>query len=64
MHTNEKGELVLRTQLQVDVPPNLKRAIKELAARKDQSVKRVVLEALEASYPELKPYVKSALTES
>lgn len=61
MHTNENGRIILRTQLQIDVPPNLKWAIKELAVRQEISVRTLILLGLKAKYPELNPYLNSAL---
>jgi hypothetical protein len=54
-------KFVLRSQLQVDASPELKRILKQIAAREEKTLKEVVLGSLAQTYPELKLFVKSNL---
>ncbi|HSX14681.1 MAG TPA: hypothetical protein VLE72_02105 [Candidatus Saccharimonadales bacterium] len=52
---------ILRSQLQVDASPQIKKQLKQIAARNEQTLKETVLLALKEKYPELGPYVKDEL---
>ena len=54
-------KFILRSQLQVDASPELKKALKEVALREGKSLREVVLLAVAEKYPKLSPYVKSDL---
>jgi len=55
------NKVILRSQLQVDASPSLKRVIKQIAAEEGKSQRELVLEALAKQYPQLRPYVESNL---
>lgn len=46
-----------RTQLQIDVSPELRQAIKVIAVQNGMSIRELVLTAVADKYPELKPQV-------
>jgi predicted transcriptional regulator len=55
---------VLRSLLQVQMSPELKKRIKQIALEEDKTVRAVVLEALAQRYPKLDPFVSSELKNS
>jgi predicted transcriptional regulator len=58
------GNFVLRSLLQVQMSPELKKRIKQIALEEDKTVRAVVLEALAQRYPKLGPFVSSELKHS